>query len=371
MDAPSPYQSDFFSALNLMGDVDLQVRYFGGVSSRRAKEGWGESHELLPFEKSVGGVGSALEMVSTVQGWKERIHIISMSFSCELVDFFCSNGVAWCHWSETPGFALATMLGYRMGLFRALRPIAHVLGRRKGRKLSRHSLGVFVQGVLAASAFKKMGVPDEKMADLYYSPAAVAALPPRDDIVAFARGRRAFLSVGALCHRKGTDLLLRAFSALGIADWCLVLCGLDKEPVRHHAMVRKLGLEENVMFLGSVSSDHIGSVYAASDVFVLASRFDGWGVVLNEAASAGMPLIATEMCGAAWHLISEGVNGFRVRAASVDALKAAMLSYTSCPELVDKHGSHSRALFSRDFTPEQNAVRLVAGINRFEASNGH
>ena len=57
-----------------------------------------------------------------------------------------------------------------------------------------------------------------------------------------------------------------------------------------------------------------------ADVLVLPSLFDGWGAVLNEGASAGKALISTTECGAAWHLIRHGDNGFRVQAGSEKAL---------------------------------------------------
>jgi glycosyltransferase involved in cell wall biosynthesis len=93
------------------------------------------------------------------------------------------------------------------------------------------------------------------------------------------------------------------------------------------------------------------------DILVLPSRFDGWGMVLNEAASLGKALIATESCGAAHHLIDAERNGFRVRPGDVAGLADAMSRYCRDPDLARQHGAHSRRVFVQ-FTPACNAVRL-------------
>jgi len=92
-------------------------------------------------------------------------------------------------------------------------------------------------------------------------------------------------------------------------------------------------------------------------VFVLPSRFDGWGMVLNEAASLGKALISTEKCGAAHHLIRQRENGFRIPAGDVEALSEAMIRYVIDPELVKRHGKRSTELFA-ECTPEENALNF-------------
>jgi glycosyltransferase involved in cell wall biosynthesis len=101
-------------------------------------------------------------------------------------------------------------------------------------------------------------------------------------------------------------------------------------------------------------------------VLVLPSRFDGWGVVLNEGASMGLALISTGHCGAAYHLIQPGENGIRVNAGSVESLAAAMAAYTRNPELAAKHGRESVRI-SREYSPERNAKRFVAALETWQA----
>jgi glycosyltransferase involved in cell wall biosynthesis len=128
------------------------------------------------------------------------------------------------------------------------------------------------------------------------------------------------------------------------------------------AMASRLDIADRVLFLGPHPSSRLAEVYAAADVFVLASRFDGWGAVLNEAASMGLPLVATDMCGAAWHLIEQGGNGVRVRAGSARALAEGLGRYLDHPALVKSDGARSREIFFEQFTPEANAERLLSSL---------
>lgn len=364
MNIPSHYQSSFFCELQRQSNVDLVVRYFRSSSNIRQREGWAV-HEFQTYEKSVEGLPTPEAMAETVPDWRQRIHVINSNFSCDLIELFCRESVNWVHWSEMPGIRLAELLGYRTRLYRLLNPLMLLLKFREGYRLKRYAMGIFVQGVLAEKSFRIMGVPQEKIARLYYSPDPLNEMPPCRKVAEFARGRRVFLYVGALCHRKGIDILLQAFSHLNTTDWCLVLCGLDKESGRYELLTEHLDVQDSILFLGSYPAELIAEVYSASDVCVLPSRFDGWGTVLNEAASLGLPLIATDMCGAAWHVIKEGENGYKVRTDSVADLKKAMQVYVNNPTLINKHGEHSKTVFYEEFSPEKNVDRLVDTIENW------
>lgn len=366
MNIPSHYQSTFFQALDARNDIDLKVVYLNDASNARAAEGWRDTHDYKPFECSVKGAAPVEHVVEQLlPDWLERIHLTSSYFTPELIDLFCRKGVTWCHWSEMSGIRLAELLGYRVLLFRLLNPLMLLCKRCGGRYIRDSASGVFGQGHLARKAFRLMGVSNKKIADLYYAPAALRPMAACEQVVGFAAGRKVFIAVGALCKRKGVDDLLKAFSQCESKNWCVVLCGLDKMEGHYQVLSAKLGVKDRVLFLGAYPSDRIAEVYAAADVFILPSRFDGWGVVLNEAASLGMPLIATDMCGAAWHVIEEGKNGFRVKTGSVSDLAEKMRIYIEHPQLMGEHGRYSKELFFREFTPERNAERLVQKLLAF------
>lgn len=362
MDAPSHYQGAFFKALDERDDVDLLVCYMKGVSPHRVAQGWNSGHEYMPYELCFNGEEDSDKVLSQVSEWPKRIHVISYQISRRLVDYFCANDVQWCYWSEMPGVRLAGLLGYRMLLFRLLNPLVLACKRRDGRKIEKHALVAFGQGVLAEQAFRTMGIPRGKTADLYYAPEALEPMAPSVPAEAFSKGRRVFLSVGALCRRKGVDVLLKAFSRIDTQDWCLVFCGLDKSDGEYQILAKRLGIMDRVLFMGAYPVEKISELYAASDVFILPSRFDGWGVVLNEAASLGLPVIGTDLCGASWHVIQENSNGYRVRAGSVKSLQQAMQYFVEHPDAIGRFGAASKKLFLREFTPLRNAKRLVDAL---------
>jgi len=363
MNIPSHHQSAFFEALDKRSDVDLEVRYFERVCEGRLAEGWSTEYDCASYEAFVDGIDTAEALLETVPEATERTHVICGYFSEELIDYFCKHAMAWIHWSEMSGIRLAELVRFRTGLFRLLNPLMLRMKRTEGQRIAKHAVGAFGQGELARRALVQMGVPNEKIADLFYVPAPLIAQKPAEAIVSFARGRKVFLSVAALCRRKGIDLLLKAFAQCKSNDWVLVFCGLDKSDGAYQHLAETLGIADRVLFMGTHPVDRIAEVFAASDVLVLASRFDGWGAVMNEAASLGLPMIGTDLCGAAWHLVENGKTGFRVRAGRVGALANAMEYYVKQPEQVEVHGRATQTLFERAFTPECNAKRMAETLS--------
>ena len=150
-------------------------------------------------------------------------------------------------------------------------------------------------------------------------------------------------------------------------DWVLVLVGNDTKNCRYQKMATKLGIASQVVFRGPVSPSRISAVVASADVLVLPSRYDGWGLAINEGAAGGLAIIASNKCGAARHLVIPGYNGFRVRACSVSELAEALQYYTASPGLSTQHGTASRVL-ARDIAPDLNASRIVSTISTWMAA---
>ncbi len=131
-----------------------------------------------------------------------------------------------------------------------------------------------------------------------------------------------FISVGSLVDGKCFDLLLKAFSKLSFKDKHLIIIG--DGPKRHELenMIKELGLESTVEMTGNLSRDEILPKYHESDVFVLPSNSETFGVVYIEAMASGLPVIATR-CGGPEDFVDNS-NGLLIDINSEEQLINAM-----------------------------------------------
>jgi glycosyltransferase involved in cell wall biosynthesis len=98
------------------------------------------------------------------------------------------------------------------------------------------------------------------------------------------------------------------------------------------------------MVVGGLSEEQLAQRYVDADVFALLSRQETWGVVVNEAAASGLPLVLSDRVGAAYDLLRDGENGFLVPADDVEAAAEALRRLAADPELRRRMGARSREL---------------------------
>jgi glycosyltransferase involved in cell wall biosynthesis len=141
-------------------------------------------------------------------------------------------------------------------------------------------------------------------------------------------GKRILLFIGRLATVKRIDRLLLAFSQIHdvFGTACLVLIGdgPQREPLQK--FVQELGVAEHVIFAGRAEGDQLYAWYRLGGVFVLASEFEPYGAVVNEALLAGMPVVCSSKAGARV-LIEEGVNGTVVDASDPASLKSVICDW--------------------------------------------
>ncbi|MEO1066652.1 MAG: glycosyltransferase family 4 protein [Pseudomonadota bacterium] len=105
------------------------------------------------------------------------------------------------------------------------------------------------------------------------------------------------LSVGSISERKGHDLLIKALSTVNHSDWHLDIVGPTHFDTELFTQLKKLagqqGLTEHITFHGALSEDALEQRYQAADLFVLASRYEGYGMAYAEAIVRGLPVIGT------------------------------------------------------------------------------
>lgn len=107
-------------------------------------------------------------------------------------------------------------------------------------------------------------------------------------------------------YGKGYDVVMRAAQKVSGKVGIYIV---GDEPTGEFLEWKKKKELENVHFIGFKTKDALKNYYAAADLFVLMTRFDIWGLVINEAMSFGLPIITTEKCVAGLELVKENVNG--------------------------------------------------------------
>ena len=126
--------------------------------------------------------------------------------------------------------------------------------------------------------------------------------------------KKVVLYVGRLDPVKGVRYLVQAMGILrdrGLRNAKLLIVGDGSEKKYLEELVKKLGLEDYVVFAGKVSHEKIPEYMALADVFVLPSLSEGFPTVVLEAMAMGLPVIASRVGGLPW-IIKDGDNGFLV-----------------------------------------------------------
>jgi glycosyltransferase involved in cell wall biosynthesis len=136
--------------------------------------------------------------------------------------------------------------------------------------------------------------------------------------------------------------LLRAFALATVPKAVLVFAG--EGPLRSalETEAASLGLAESVRFLGFVNQSQLPSIYTASDLMVLPSEYDAFGVVVNEASCCGCPVIASDRVGAAQDLIAPVNPSFIYPCGNVNALADLLKVALADPILLSEWGRAAR-----------------------------
>ena len=138
-------------------------------------------------------------------------------------------------------------------------------------------------------------------ADYGVPKAHIVVAPPGVDQAPMARGNVdgvvQLLSVGAVVPRKGYDVLVASLATLSELPWHLSIAGnLRADPEAAAALekdIARFRLGARITLLGAVPQTRLAELYANADVFVLASRFEGYGIAYAEAIARGLPVIGT------------------------------------------------------------------------------
>jgi glycosyltransferase involved in cell wall biosynthesis len=166
--------------------------------------------------------------------------------------------------------------------------------------------------------------------------------------------------------RKRPDDLLRAAALLngGPAPFHLALVGSGEIEPRLRALTHELGLE-NLCFAGFVNQSALPRYYGACDIFVLPSADESWGLAVNEAMCAGLPIVASTEIGCVPDLVHDGRNGRIFPAGNIVALAEALR-----PLIADAALRRRMGQASRDIIAGWSYAECEAGLAAALASAG-
>jgi glycosyltransferase involved in cell wall biosynthesis len=174
------------------------------------------------------------------------------------------------------------------------------------------------------------------------------------------------LTIGRLVPDKGQMLLLQAVAQLQDHGVPITLTIVGDGPARAalQRATARLRLADRVEFTGSLGHPEVAERFAAADVFCLPSFAEGLPVVLMEAMSHGLPVIATRIA-AVGELVQDGVSGAIVAPARVDELVDALARLAEDPALGARWGQAGRARVQRDYDVNRSVrilARLLTGV---------
>jgi glycosyltransferase involved in cell wall biosynthesis len=196
--------------------------------------------------------------------------------------------------------------------------------------------GVMPMGALGEEFFKKYGADPGRFYRLPYTPDydAFAVCDPDQlqrfrELYGLRRERRYLLFSGRLAQVKRVDLLIDAFAKIAAErpQWDLLVAGAGPLEVALRQRVPQV-VQSRIIWTGFLEQEQLNLAYHSADVLVLPSDHEPWAVVVQEAMSAGLAVVASDVVGAAHELVADGAGGRVFPAGNVEALRQALVEVT-------------------------------------------
>jgi len=179
------------------------------------------------------------------------------------------------------------------------------------------------------------------------------------------------LFVGRITKAKGLRILVKAIARVKNKfneEMKLVVIGGDVSGVMHseeesrekkrlRRLIKKLDLEEDVIFLGPVERERLPYYYSIADVCVVPSLYESFGLVAVEAMSCGTPVIASKV-GGLTHTVRDGYSGLHFLPGRADHLAKAILKLITDAEKMDEIGINARLRAARQFGLEKTVKQI-------------
>lgn len=323
---PSPYRVDFFNTLGAMDGIDLTVAflYRPADHTEREKQWFREEYDSFTpvfLDKKIA--------LPKGQYFHPEIRALLKKPYDEIV--FC-------------GYAhLSMMYGMRL-LKRWNRPFSieidgglvgkdNAVRRRIKRSCISSASTWFSTGEATDEYLIHYGADKNRIIRYPFSSVKESEIADKDALSAEFKTQmrdalgikepRVLITVGQFIHRKGFDLLLEAAKDLPSDLGILIVGG---KPTQEYLDIVERYHLQNVHFLDFMDKKTLWKYYSAADLFVLPTREDIWGLVVNEAMACGLPVVTTDRCVSGLEMVRNGESGMIVEAGSAESLKQGIRS---------------------------------------------
>ena len=365
---PIQYQAPMLRRIAAEPGIDLKVFFCSDLSVRAYRdEGFGHEvawdvplldgydHEFLPAFGSTSALGQirpynhglprALRRgrfdALWVHGYMRSYHMWSMMCARRMGLVVMNRDEAWAKSADRGALKRAI----KRPFYAAMRRICH---------------GWLTIGTANRDYYVENGMAPETVFPMPYAVdndwfrgRAEAAAPGREALRAeldLAPGRPIVLYASKFIARKKPEDLLEAYAAVArdpaLRNPALVFVGDGEMRPALEARVAALGVD-GVRFAGFRNQSALPAFYDLCDVFVLPSRLEPWGLVINEVMNAGRAVIASDEVGAVADLVRDGENGFVFPAGDVAALADRLRRTLQDAALCRRMGERSRAIIDR------------------------
>lgn len=306
---PAPYRVEVFKEINKDYDVDL---FFETAKDQNRNVEWFTKNSEIPFY--------ILDNQFSKKKYKQALANIRNYDAVLAYDFYLKSAMRaqlMCILHKVPYFINCDGAFINRSLLKRI---------IKSFFISRAS-GCFASGEAAKKYFLYYGAKEDNIykhnftslhnEDILHTPISLEEKTSiREELE--IENKKTVITVGQFIYRKGFDVLLRVWDKIS-GDYQLIIIGGGALEANYKEYIRKNDIK-NVKIIGFQPKEQIFKYYKASDLFILPTREDIWGLVVNEAMACGLPVITTEMCIAGRELINDELNGFIVPADDVNAL---------------------------------------------------
>jgi glycosyltransferase involved in cell wall biosynthesis len=342
---PSPYQRDLFRALAVREEIALSVCY---LESTSPDSPWPQV-PLQPYERIVPGFWVPFGGARWHVNWDfpdlaSFDFVILSSFTSATGQWLMRSRLReqrWLFWGER--LRLQASAWKRFVQDKLTAPLARATG----------IVGI---GHAAENDYRHRFPSTSHFCIPYYCDLSNFLAQERRPVPA---SKMIFFFCGQMNRRKGVDLLLTAFDRLvtkGL-DVHLLLVGREAE-LSQFLRATTPASRARIHYAGFQPPQLLPEYFSQADVFILPSRYDGWGVVVNQALGAGLPVICSDAVGAGLDLVENDVNGLRFANGNADELERCMEHLVSNPGVARTWGEVSRRK-AESLSPKVGAEKWV------------